>query len=484
MKLRTVLLGIAGFTCAGLLILIAAWAVWLHVEKSRVAEMKAEMRAEGLPMTVADLEPAPLGEADNAAPLLERAAELLKELKKREGWIDAVPGPGREGERNPTSFDEAKLAALREQMAWPETQEVLRLLREAAAKPGARFERVAPPGGEVGLMPLQVLGGLIEAVRLLGTSAWLKALDGQGEVAASELLAVIRIAGQLHHNLLLADWLAVISIEHLSVTMGSGVVAVLPAGSAQSPKWSELRGIWASLAAGVRADLADVLDAERVYVAGALMEQLTDGKRSLSDVITKGLRLMERFSGLTGFEQARDRPEHWDMFLLAANAYAHPGSPFIWADRAAYLDLMRKLRFAASNRAGWSRKQLLEETPRTAFLSRTAAPSMVRAFETADRLATQLQIGQVGLALERWRADHGRYPASLEELGLPEADTKDPFSGQPLVYRVENDGVLLYSVGPDGQDDGGRVDRRGDLVWLVQCDGSVRKELSPVPPPP
>jgi hypothetical protein len=131
MKLRIVLLGIAAFGLAGLLLLVVAWAIWLHVEKSRVAEIQAEMRAEGLPMTAADLEPAPLADADNAAPLLERAAELLKELKKREGWIDAAPGPAREGERNPASFDEAKLATLREQMAWPETQEVLRLLREA-----------------------------------------------------------------------------------------------------------------------------------------------------------------------------------------------------------------------------------------------------------------------------------------------------------------------------------------------------------------
>ena len=31
----------------------------------------------------------------------------------------------------------------------------------------------------------------------------------------------------------------------------------------------------------------------------------------------------------------------------------------------------------------------------------------------------------------------------------------DPFSNQPLVYRRSDTGYLLYSVGPDGEDNGG-----------------------------
>ena len=32
----------------------------------------------------------------------------------------------------------------------------------------------------------------------------------------------------------------------------------------------------------------------------------------------------------------------------------------------------------------------------------------------------------------------------------------DLFSGKPLVYRPDDKGYLLYSVGVNGQDDGGR----------------------------
>jgi hypothetical protein len=43
----------------------------------------------------------------------------------------------------------------------------------------------------------------------------------------------------------------------------------------------------------------------------------------------------------------------------------------------------------------------------------------------------------------------------------------DPFNGQPLIYRPEGTNWLLYSVGPDGVDDGGRAAGRG---WPVKGD--------------
>jgi hypothetical protein len=66
--------------------------------------------------------------------------------------------------------------------------------------------------------------------------------------------------------------------------------------------------------------------------------------------------------------------------------------------------------------------------------------------------------GQVRLAhrLAAYRARRGRYPASLAELAAPAEETTDIFGGGPLVYRADADGVLVYGVGEDGVDDGGR----------------------------
>ena len=75
----------------------------------------------------------------------------------------------------------------------------------------------------------------------------------------------------------------------------------------------------------------------------------------------------------------------------------------------------------------------------------------------------QQQVHRLGLrtrlALELFKRRHGTYPPSLEAL-VPEfrdAVAPDAVSGKPLVYRLEPDGTfVLYSVGYDQTDDGGR----------------------------
>ena len=63
------------------------------------------------------------------------------------------------------------------------------------------------------------------------------------------------------------------------------------------------------------------------------------------------------------------------------------------------------------------------------------------------------------LALQAYRAEHGRLPSTWDEVtaeGLPELMT-DPWSrdGETLQYRRTDDGYLLYSVGPNEVDNGG-----------------------------
>lgn len=70
-------------------------------------------------------------------------------------------------------------------------------------------------------------------------------------------------------------------------------------------------------------------------------------------------------------------------------------------------------------------------------------------------------------AIRRWRQQHGAYPPSLEALQLGELMI-DPFTGKPFVYRVDaRRGFLLYSVGENRLDDGGRLSpdsHAGDLL--------------------
>jgi hypothetical protein len=51
----------------------------------------------------------------------------------------------------------------------------------------------------------------------------------------------------------------------------------------------------------------------------------------------------------------------------------------------------------------------------------------------------------------------------LKELGLPSATITDPFTGGLLHVKRVPRGWLVYSVGPDGQDDGGQLEDRLDV---------------------
>jgi hypothetical protein len=68
----------------------------------------------------------------------------------------------------------------------------------------------------------------------------------------------------------------------------------------------------------------------------------------------------------------------------------------------------------------------------------------------------------VALALQAYRRERGVYPATLAELvpGYLKRIPDDPFAGKgSLQYRRAGKKYLLYSVGPDARDDGGRAVR-------------------------
>ncbi|MHC4248250.1 MAG: hypothetical protein ACYS9X_03900, partial [Planctomycetota bacterium] len=79
-------------------------------------------------------------------------------------------------------------------------------------------------------------------------------------------------------------------------------------------------------------------------------------------------------------------------------------------------------------------------------------------------------VARVGLALELCRSAKSEYPVKLDALApefLPEVPP-DPYTGKPLVYRVEGDEFLVYSIGENLQDDGGRFDPQNwkfDIPW-------------------
>lgn len=92
------------------------------------------------------------------------------------------------------------------------------------------------------------------------------------------------------------------------------------------------------------------------------------------------------------------------------------------------------------------------------ILSTMLLPGLKSAVVRNATSLAQIRSTQTALAIERFRAANGRLPRQLDEL-VPQflsAIPTDPFDGQPLRYRRLNIGYVVYSVGSDGQDNGGR----------------------------
>ncbi len=110
------------------------------------------------------------------------------------------------------------------------------------------------------------------------------------------------------------------------------------------------------------------------------------------------------------------------------------------------------------------------------FLLHFIMPAFGRASEIAFRGKVSHQATLTILALARWRAEKGEYPASLGQLtaaGLLTDLPMDPFSDKPLIYKRTGDNFILYSLGPNFEDNGGKpaTDSKGrPRKWLDNGD--------------
>jgi len=91
-------------------------------------------------------------------------------------------------------------------------------------------------------------------------------------------------------------------------------------------------------------------------------------------------------------------------------------------------------------------------------LAPTPIPEVSRSYRSCVYAAASRSAAIVAAALSAYQHDHGRYPFSLDALrdrGYLETIPLDPFVDRPLRYRQEDRRFILYSVGPNGIDDGG-----------------------------
>ncbi|MCS6831764.1 MAG: hypothetical protein RMM08_10350 [Armatimonadota bacterium] len=103
-------------------------------------------------------------------------------------------------------------------------------------------------------------------------------------------------------------------------------------------------------------------------------------------------------------------------------------------------------------------------------VARTMAPLPGATLRRTGYTESRIRMLACAAAVRAYRLRRGSYPHTLSEAGVADLN-RDPFTGGGFVYKPSERGFLLYSVGEDGVDDGGkrapeRWSGKGDVTLI------------------
>ena len=188
----------------------------------------------------------------------------------------------------------------------------------------------------------------------------------------------------------------------------------------------------------------------------------------------------EGMAGMNFFDRVRNGdtsditpPNTWEGIGLRLYGSAL-ARPLVSMDEEAYSQTMAKIAeiarlpyYEAKPRMD-AVEQDIGDMSRLRIISRRMLPALTRAIDAEARNEANLGLLRVGLSIEQYHNQNGTWPDSLDVLApsLGGNVPRDPYSGQPFVYKPSEDRFVLYSIATNGVDDGGKFDyRQGDIVW-------------------
>jgi hypothetical protein len=126
------------------------------------------------------------------------------------------------------------------------------------------------------------------------------------------------------------------------------------------------------------------------------------------------------------------------------------------------------------------------------ILARQFLGSVKSVFQSFQRNHALLRCAVVAIAAERYRRANGQWPATpddLVEIGLIKSVPTDPFAaGGSIKFARPADGLIVYSIGQDAKDNGGKLeplgwppDRSGTDYGFRLWDVAARRQ-PPLPP--
>ncbi len=115
-----------------------------------------------------------------------------------------------------------------------------------------------------------------------------------------------------------------------------------------------------------------------------------------------------------------------------------------------------------AERADAMRKIEEKNKKNRSLLTSMMMPASFKVNDASQRTQAWMRCTTVAVAVERHRLAHQNWPRGLDEVvkaGLLRTIPNDPYDGKPLRFLRTPTGVVVYSIGVDLKDDGGRLNR-------------------------
>ena len=447
---------------------------------------KAQLRAVGHFRTLAEARPRPLTNVVSGGPAL---TNLLRQLPSVPAAIRFFGGIRLAAGTRRVDWIQPELPSEERTNLWPELRVFLgtnapgiAALREALEAPVLEFAVRYEDGFRVRLPHIGIGSSTVELLRL---DALLQLHEGRPALALADTIAGVRLAARWNREPILTTQLIRIPI---AMIMSANTWQVLQFQGWSDADLASLQEAWLEL------DLPAIGDATLDFEAAETMDLLQHLSRKDYETFSASLSGSvdvdpDSFVGVLklcwrdpkeGVKVAWDRYPRWWAFRI----WRHYQVEKVVLQQ---IEMFRTSVHVAQEQGAWLSP--LHEAEANAmrlddlvpwlpdFVGYSGLSIYPKLMAKYAGIEVQRSLVLAAIALERYRHKHGRYPASLEQL-VPEflaALPHDPMNGQSLHYGRNEDGTFtLYSVGWNGQDDGGNPTPVGtssswengkDIVW-------------------
>ena len=428
---------VIGLFALAILAKAVSFGTLLILDNAVAAEARA-MRVEAAEMMQAALPPA-VADAENAAILHAQAAAALAAAPD----LTAADGPL--GQTDPDVASPAVGALLARHAGLLDT------IRRAADMPACRFPRDwTRPSFDM----------LLAEVQSCRNEGWLLALAARHEAATGKPAAALadavrlgRIGRQVGSEPILISHLVGIAIDATALSVVADILPTLTPADAPLLDDPALRDLVASTPSLVRA-----INGEEAFGL-SIFANFADGRQGIDDM-----------GRLAGDPNVAILPQEEPFSLLIDPLSAVWRAFILPADIAGYRRRFEAYRQLVTGGVDQSRtwpqtqKQIdgieaeICRTGPDGFLSRLIVPATDAVLRSQCMAVARHRAAEVLLAATRERLASGTHPASIDALvpaRLPSVP-RDPFTTDaPLHLKATSEELLIWSVGPDGDDDGG-----------------------------